>query len=142
MSVRSAGVAAATPNTRVFTLGRAVLLLGLAAYAVFFLMLTMGAVSFVAECDAFLCAQLHQAVFAGVGALAALTAFYRGVTRQSGATVIAFLGTLPILIVHIVLVMEDPNEAIFFPLSTIPPPAIAGALLLVRFTQRQRSHQQ
>lgn len=135
---RSEDAAPATPTPHVLTLGRTILLLGLLVYAAFYLMLTMGAASFVHECETFLCGQLHQAVFAGVAAVAVVTAAYRSVIRQSGAVVIVFLGTLPILIVHILLVMSDPNEAIFFPLSTTPPTAVSGALLLFGFAHRRR----
>ena len=138
MRERSEGAGPATPTPRILTLGRIILLLGLLVYAAFYLMLTMGAASFIHGCETFLCGQLHQAIFAAAGALAVVVAFYRSVTGQSGALAIAFIGTLPILIVHIMLVMSDPNEAIFFPLSTTPPPAVAGALLLVGFAQRRR----
>ena len=138
MSERSEGAGPATPTPRVLNLSRTILLLGLLVYGAFYLMLTMGAASFIHECETFLCGQLHQAVFAAVGALGVFVAFYRGATRRSGAVVIAFLATLPILIVHILLVMSDPNEAIFFPLSTTPPPAVSGALLLLGFVRRRR----
>lgn len=99
-------------------------------------MLGVGASGFIHECDTLLCGQLHQAVFAAVGALALLVATYRIFTGQSSAAKITFFGTVPILIVHIALVITDPNESMFFPLSTTPPPAISGALLLYRAARR------
>lgn len=47
--------------------------------------------------------------------------------------------TDPLLILHVVLVMTDPNESIFFPLSTTPPPAISGAVLLSSAVRRRRA---
>ena len=117
---------------------RAGLLLGLVVFGCFYLMLAAGASSFVNECDAFLCAQFHQAVFAAIGGVALFVTARRIITRASSAAAIAFFGTLPILVVHIILVMVDPNESIVFPLSTAPPPAIAGALLLIDAVRRRR----
>ena len=101
-------------------------------------MLAAGASSLIDECDAFVCGQLHQAVFAAIGGVALFVTAGRVFTRASGPATIAFLGTLPILVVHIILVMVDPNESIFFPLSTAPPPAIAGALLLIGAARSRR----
>lgn len=110
--------------------------LGLVAFGVFYLMLAVGAARFIHGCNTVLCGQLHQTVFAAVGALAVLVAAYRIFTGQPSAAKITFFGTVPILIVHIVLVITDPNESMFFPLSTTPPPAISGALLLYRAVRR------
>lgn len=118
---------------------RAAVVLGLVAFGVFYLMLAAGATSFIHECNTVLCGQLYQAVFAAVGALALLVAAYRIFRGQSTAAKITFFGTVPILIVHIALVATDPNESMFFPLSTTPPPAISGALLLYRASRRPRT---
>lgn len=39
---------------------------------------------------------------------------------------------------RVVLVVTDPNEGMFFPLSTAPLPAISGAVLLCRAVGRSR----
>ena len=106
------------------------LTLALVVFGVFYLMLAMGGASFVHECQTIVCGQLHQAVFAAVGALALFVGAYLLLEGKSSATKVIFLGTLPILVVHVILVMTDPNEAIFFPLSTTPPPLIEGARLV------------
>ncbi len=118
--------------------GRIVLILGLVFFGVFYMMLAMGGASFVHECETLVCGQLHQAVFAAIGALALLAAAYRIFVGGSSAASIVFFGTTPILIVHIILVVTDPNEAIFFPLSTAPPPLISGATLLFNAANRTR----
>ena len=102
----------------------------LVVFAVFALMLTMGAASFVNECRGVQCGQLHQAVFAGLAAGASLFAASRLVSGRPSVAAITFFGTLPLLVVHVVLVVSDPDESIFFPLSTAPVPTVAGALLL------------
>lgn len=114
------------------SLGRVVAILGSVVFGVFYLMLAAGGASFVNECDTVICAQLQQAIFAAVGSVALFVAAYKVSEGQSSATKVAFFGTLPILVVHVVLVLEDPNEAIFFPLSTTPPPAISGAALFLQ----------
>lgn len=108
------------------------LILALAIFGVFYMMLAMGGASFIHECQTLVCGQLHQAVFATVGALALFVGAYRLFERKSSASEIVFFGTLPILVVHVLLVITDPNEAVFFPLSTTPPPLISGAVLLNR----------
>ncbi len=113
------------------SLGQLALILALVVFGVFYMMLAMGGASFVHECQTVVCGQLHQAIFAAVGALALFVGAYRLLEGKSSAQII-FLGTVPILIVHVVLVMTDPNEAIFFPLSTTPPPLISGLRLLYR----------
>ncbi len=112
------------------SLGRSALTLVLAVFGVFYMMLAMGGASFVHECQTVVCGQLHQAVFAAIGALALFVGAYRVFEGKSSAAKIVFLGTVPILVVHVILVMTDPNEAIFFPLSTTPPPLISGAQLV------------
>jgi hypothetical protein len=130
--------AVAPSRSRLLAVARAAILLGLVALGLFYLMLAMGGASFIHECNTFLCGQLHQAVFAAIGAVALFIAAYRIFIREPSAAKIAFFGTLPILIVHIILVITDPNESIFFPLSTFPPPAISGALLLYSAARRQK----
>jgi hypothetical protein len=112
------------------SLGRWVLILALVAFGVFYMMLAMGGASYVHECQTVVCGQLHQAVFAAIGALALFVGAHRVFEGKSSAAKIVFLGTVPILVVHVILVMTDPNEAIFFPLSTTPPPLISGAQLV------------
>lgn len=114
------------------SLSRLALILALAIFGVFYMMLAMGGASFIHECQTLVCGQLHQAVFATVGALALFVGAYRLFERKSSASEIVFFGTLPILVVHVLLVITDPNEAVFFPLSTTPPPLISGAVLLNR----------
>ncbi len=116
--------------TRVLV-ARLLLALGLVVFGVFYMMLAMGGASFVHECRTAVCGQLHQAVFAAIGALALFVGAYRLFEGKSVAKFV-FFGTLPILVVHIILVATDPNEAIFFPLSTAPPPAVSGAVLIYR----------
>lgn len=120
------------------TIGRVAILLGLLAFGVFYLALTMGAASFIHGCRTPVCGQLHQAVFAGVAALAVLGAALRVLGGRSSAARITFVGTVPILVVHIVLVVTDPNESMFFPLSTTPLPAMSGAVLLYHATGSRR----
>lgn len=114
------------------SLGRWALILALVVFGVFYLMIAMGGASFIHECQTIVCAQLHQAVFAAVGALALFVGAYRLLEGKSVAANIVFSGTVPILVVHVILVITDPNEAIFFPLSTTPPPLISGAALVYR----------
>ncbi|CAN5492028.1 hypothetical protein BH20ACT23_BH20ACT23_26260 [soil metagenome] len=116
-------------------IARAALVLVIVVFGFFYLMIASGGASFIHECNTFLCGQLHQAIFAGIGTLALFVAAYRVYSRESAAKV-AFFGTLPILVVHVVLVMSDPNESIFFPLSTAPPPVVSGASLLLRRLKR------
>ncbi len=118
------------------SLMRWVLILALVAFGGFYMMLATGGASFVHECQTVVCGQLHQAVFAAIGALALFAGAYRVFEGGSSAAKIVFFGTVPILVVHIILVLTDPNEAIFFPLSTTPPPLLSGALLLHRATNR------
>lgn len=118
------------------SLGRLALILGLAVFGVFYMMLVMGGASFIHECQTLVCGQLHQAVFAAIGALALFVGAYRLFEGKSWAAEVVFFGTLPILVVHVLLVITDPNEAIFFPLSTTPPPLISGAVLLNRAMSR------
>lgn len=115
---------------------RSLLALALVVFGVFYLMLAMGGASFVHECKTIVCGQLHQAVFAALGALSLFAGAYRLFEGRSSVAKIIFFGTLPILVVHVLLVMTDPNEAIFFPLSTTPPPLISGLLLLVGAKKR------
>lgn len=117
-------------RSRVISIARATVLVGLIALGLFYLMLAMGGASFVHGCNTVVCGQLHQAVFAAIGALALFVAAYRLSVGRSSAAKIVFLGTVPILVVHIILVVTDPNESVFFPLSTSPAPLISGALLL------------
>lgn len=119
--------------------GRVALALGFVAFGVFYMMLAMGGASFVHECETLVCGQLHQAVFATIGALALFVSAYRLLGGMPSAAAIVFFGTLPILVVHTLLVITDPDEAIFFPLSTTPPPLIAGAVLVYRAMRRKPS---
>ena len=112
------------------SLSRAGVALGLVAFGIFYMMLAMGGASFIHECSTLACGQLHQAVFAAIGALALLVGAYRLLEGKPSVAKIVLFGTLPILVVHVVLVMTDPNEAIFFPLSTTPPPLISGLWLV------------
>ena len=121
------------------SLGRLALVLALAVFGVFYLMLATGGASFIHECQTLVCGQLHQAVFAAIGALALLVGAYLVFEGRSSAAEVVFFGTLPILVVHVLLVITDPNEAIFFPLSTTPPPLIAGARLVYEVASRKRS---
>ncbi|MFN2526268.1 MAG: hypothetical protein ABR505_08390 [Actinomycetota bacterium] len=111
---------------------RAALLLIIVVFGFFYLMLAAGGASFIHECDTLLCGQLHQAIFAAIGGVSLFIAAYRAYSREPSAAKIAFFGTLPILVVHVVLVIADPNESIFFPISTTPPPVVSGVLLLFR----------
>lgn len=116
---------------------RTALILALVVFGVFYMMLAMGGASFVHECQTVVCGQLHQAVFAALGALALFVGAYRLFEGKSSVAKVVFFGTVPILVVHIILVMTDPNEAIFFPVSTTPPPLISGALLVYRAMSRK-----
>lgn len=117
------------------SLARALGIVGCSVFGVFYLMLAMGGASFVNECNTFFCGQLHQAVFSAMAALAVFVAAYRTLVGRSSAALIAFLGTLPILVVHTILVLTDPNEGIFFPLSSTPVPAISGLVLVHGYRQ-------
>lgn len=119
-------------HPRTGVIARVSLALAAGAFGIFYLMLAFGAASFIHECNGLLCGQLHQAVFAGIAGAALFVAAYRVLSRMPSAAAIAFYGTLPILIVHVILVLTDPNESIFFPLSTTPPPVISGAILFLR----------
>lgn len=118
---------------------RGAVVLGLLAFGCFCLLLAMGAASFVHECSTVTCGQLHQAAFAVLAALAAFLAAYRAVRRQPHTALITLVGTLPILVVHVVLVATDPNESMFFPLSTAPVPVVAAAVLLYEALSTPRS---
>ena len=120
------------------SLGRLVLVLALVVLGIFYMMLAVGGASFIHECHSLMCGQLHQAVFAAIGALALFVSAYRLAESKSAAVEILFFGTLPILVVHILLVASDPNESIFFPLSTTPPPLISGAVLATRAMVKKR----
>ena len=104
-------------------------------FGFFYLMLAMGGAGFIDECRTLVCGQLHQALFAAIGALALFVGAYRLLMGGSATAEIVFLGTVPILVVHVILVMTDPKEALFFRLSTTPPPAFSGALLLNRLVR-------
>ena len=56
---------------------RAALILALVVFGVFYMMLAMGGASFVSECQTVACGQLHQTVFAAVGAVALFVGAYR-----------------------------------------------------------------
>ncbi len=115
---------------------RGAVLLGSVLFGFFYLMIAVGGASFVNECDSFVCAQLEQAIFAAIGGVALFVAGYQIFEGKHSAAKVALFGTLPILIVHVILVIEDPNESIFFPLSTTPPPLISGAALLLQRIKR------
>ena len=117
---------------------RSVLILVLVVFGFFYMMLAMGGASFIHECGTLVCGQLHQAVFAAIGALALFVGAYRVFEGKPWAEIV-FLGSLPILVVHVLLVITDPDEAVFFPLSTTPPPLISGAVLLTRAMTRKRN---
>ena len=121
------------------SLGRLALFLALTVFGVFYMMLAMGGASFIHECQTLVCGQLHQAVFAAIGALALFVGAYRLFEGKSLTAAIVLVGTLPILVVHVLLVITDPNEAVFFPLSTTPPPLISGAILVNRAMIRKRN---
>jgi hypothetical protein len=120
------------------SLGRWALAVGLVAFGVFYMMLAMGGASFIHECQSVVCGQLHQAVFAAIGAVALFVGAYRLFKGGSSVAKVVFIGTLPILVFHILLVVTDPNEAIFFPLSTTPPPLLSGARLVYLAARRSR----
>ena len=122
--------------SRLRAVGRIALLLGFAVFGVFYLMIAGGGASFVHECTNVVCAQLHQAIFAAIAGVALFVAAYLLSERRASAWLVAFIGTLPILVVHAILVMTDPNESVFFPLSSLPAPTIAGSVLLVRRGRR------
>lgn len=111
---------------------RASVLLVALAVGFFYLMIAAGAASFIQECDGLVCAQLHQALFAAIGAVALFVAAFRILDGSPSAAKIAFFGTIPLLVVHVILVIEDPNESMFFPLSTAPPPVFSAAALLLQ----------
>lgn len=136
MEARDAVVPGRSPLNGV---ARGAIVLGLLVFGGFCLMLAMGAASFIHECSSVACGQLHQAMFSAVAAFAVLLAAYRVSTRQPHAALITFVGTVPILVVHVVLVATDPNESMFFPLSTTPVPAVAAALLLYKAVRAPRS---
>lgn len=126
----------AAPSSRRHVVGRALLLLGFAVFGVFNLTIAAGAASFVHECTNVICAQLHQTVFAALAGVVLFVAAFHLAVGKSSVWTVAFVGTLPILIVHVILVMEDPNESMFFPLSSLPAPLIAGSVLLVHRPRR------
>lgn len=130
------------PARRRLSPGRAMVALGMVVFGVFYSMLSVGAASFVHECNTLVCGQLHQALFAAVGALALGVGAYRLLMGRSSAASIVFFGTLPILIVHLFLVATDPNESVFFPLGSAPPPLLAGVVLMfgLRRDARNRHH--
>ena len=115
---------------------RVLVTLALAIFGVFYLLLTQGSASIVGDCDNLVCGQLIQAVLAGLGTIALFLAAYKVLRGRPGAAKAVFLGTLPLFALHIVFVINDPNESIFFPLSTAPPPMIAGAILSLRGRRR------
>ncbi len=119
-------------GSRLRVMARTTVLLGIVVFGFFYLMIAAGAASFIHECNTLLCAQLHQSVFAALGGLTLFVAGYRMFMGKPSAPKVAFFGTLPILVIHVILVVTDPNESIFFPLSTTPPPAISGAVLLLQ----------
>ena len=123
--------------SRLRIVGHAALLLGFGAFGVFYLMIAAGGASFVHECSNVICAQLHQAMFAAIAGAALFIAAYHLWVGKWSAWRIAFVGTLPILVVHVILVMEDPNESMFFPLSSLPVPVLAGSVLLVHRARRR-----
>ncbi len=123
-------------SSRLHAVGRAFLLLGLAVFGIFYLMIAAGGASFVNECTNVICAQLQQAVFAGIAGGALFVAAHRLSEGKSSGWLVAFLGTLPILVVHVVLVIEDPNESVFFPLTSVPAPLLAGSVLLASRLRR------
>ena len=118
---------------------RGAVVLGLLVFGCFCLILTLGAASFIHGCSTVTCGQLNQAVFALLAAFSAFLAGYRLVTRQPYAALITLVGTVPILVVHVLLVATDPKESIFFPLSTTPVPAAAAAVLLYKAFRAPRS---
>lgn len=79
--------AVAPARSRLLVSARLTLLLGLVVFGFFYMMLAAGAFSFVHGCDAFLCAQLHQAVFAAIGGVALFVSADEGVARASAPLV-------------------------------------------------------
>ncbi len=69
---------------------RAILVLAMVVFGVFYLMLAAGGGSFVNECTSVICGQLHQAIFSAIGAGAILTGAYRVIEGRPGAAQIVF----------------------------------------------------
>jgi hypothetical protein len=92
-------------RSRHLSIGRGTLALCLIAFGVFYMMLAMGGASFVHECNTVVCGQLHQAVFAAIGGVALWVAAYRLLIGESSIASTVFFGTIPILIVHVILVV-------------------------------------
>lgn len=114
-------------------MARVAVLVGIAFFCILNLAIASGATNFVHECESLICGQLHQAVFAAIGGGSLFVAGHLVWTGKSSAAArVAFWGTFPILIVHVILVITDPHEWIFFPLSSTPPPVVSGLLLLTR----------
>jgi hypothetical protein len=88
------------------SLGRLALILAAAVFGVFYMMLAMGGASFIHECRTLVGGQLHQAVFAAIGGLALFVGAYRLFKGKSSAAEIVLFGTLPILVVHVLLVIN------------------------------------
>jgi hypothetical protein len=94
-TARCSGRGCFTARRLHLTAGRAVAALVAVVLGGFSLMLAMGGATFVDECTTVVCGQLHQAVFAAIGAFALFVAAYRVLVGDSAAR-IAFFGTIPI----------------------------------------------
>lgn len=74
-----------------------------------------------------------QGALALVGAAALGWGVVRCARREPAAPVV-FLGTLPVLVFHAVLTIEDPGEMPFL-VGSIPAPLIAGIAWLLRLSR-------
>lgn len=108
---------------------RILLLLVLVVFATFNLMLAIGAASIVDDCVSVACGQAAQSLLAFLAAGALGAASYRLFRREPFAKAL-LLGTSPLLVVHVVVTILDPNESLFFLITSAPVPLASGITLL------------
>jgi hypothetical protein len=78
---------------------------------------------------------LPQGILALVGAIALGWGAVRAGRGREAASVV-FLGTVPVLVLHAAMTLEDPGELPFF-IGSIPAPALAAIAWVLRRSRRR-----
>lgn len=116
-------------HSKTAAIGRIVLLMVLVVFAVFNLMLAIGAASIVDDCARVACGQAAQSLLAFLAAGTLGVACYRLVRRQLIRKVL-LLGTSPLFLLHVGVTILDPNERLFFMITSALVPVASGITLV------------
>lgn len=116
-------------HSKTKAIGRILLLLLLVVFAAFNLMLAIGAASLLDDCVSVACIQAAQSLLAFLAVGAIGVACYR-LIRWQPISKLLLLGTSPLFVLHVVVTILDPNESIFFVITSAFVPAASAITLL------------